>query len=359
MKKLLTFLPILFILTSSFGQDLDNLLLKDYRPVSIYNITKTKVEKAKFPVVDMHSHPYASTEEEIKQWIENMDQFGIEKTVLLTYATGKEFDSLYAVYSKYDGRFELWCGFDYTGYNEKGWPKHAIKELERCHKVGAKGIGELGDKGLGLFYAHPTPAYGMHIDDERMKPLIKRCGELGMPINIHVAEPYWMYAKMDSTNDGLMNGYTWRIDLTKKGILNHQELINTLENAVRDNPGTTFIACHFANCGYDLSILGNLLDKYPNLFADIAARYAEIGPVPRYAKAFFEKYNDRLIYGTDMGFDKSMYSITFRMLETADEHFYEIDLFNYHWALNGFDLSDETLKKLYYENAKKIMGKDD
>ena len=351
------FVLIFFFLASraALSQDVNKLLLQDYRPVSIHNTPKTIVNKARFPVIDMHSHAYATSLADIERWITNMDQFGIEKTVLLTYATGAKFDSLYSIYSKYDDRFELWCGFDYTGYKEEGWAQQAVNELVRCYEVGAKGVGELGDKGMGLFYAHPTPAYGMHIDDARIRPLIKKCGELGMPINIHVAEPYWMYEKMDSTNDGLINANKWRIDLTSEGILSHGDLVTTLENVVRDNPGTTFIACHLANCSYDLSILGEMFDKYPNLYADISARFAELAPVPRYSRAFIEKYQDRLLYGTDMGFSQSMYAVTFRLLQTADEHFYEIDLFNYHWPLYGFDLEDSVLRKLYYENAVRIL----
>ena len=348
---LLAYLPCLF----ATGQHIEDLLLKDYRPVSIYNIQKTAIEKAKFPVIDMHSHAYASSLTEIDQWVANMNQFGIEKTILLTGATGEKFDSLYAIYSKYGGRFELWCGFDYTDYDEKGWSKRAVAELERCYKVGATGVGELGDKGEGLLNSHPTPGYGLHIDDQRLQPVIQKCGELGMPINIHVAEPYWMYLPMDANNDGLMNAYKWSIDDSKENILLHSALITTLENVVRDNPGTTFIACHIANCSHDLSIIGRLLDRYPNLYADIAARYAEVAPVPKYARKFFERYSDKLVYGTDMGFDKSMYAITFRILESGDEHFYELEQFSYHWPLNGFELSDTTLKSLYHLNARKIL----
>lgn len=344
---------LMLLTAQGFAQE--DLLLKDYDPVSIYKSQKTVVEKAMFPTIDMHSHPYPKSEEEIATWVKTMDAQGIEKTILLTYQTGKAFDSIYNLYSKYEGRFELWCGFDFTGYKEKGWSKKAVKELERCFKVGARGIGELGDKGEGLLYSKPTPAYGMHIDDERMKPLIEKCGELGMPINIHVAEPYWMYMPIDKHNDGLMNASNWRIDKTKKDLLLHQELIQTLENAVKENPKTTFIACHFANCSYDLSIVGNLLEAYPNFYADISARYAETAPVPRYTKAFYEKHQDKLLYGTDMGVDSSMYKITFRILETEDEHFYENSLFGYHWALNGLGLSETVLKKIYYENAKKII----
>lgn len=333
----------------------EDILLKDYDPVSIYKIQNTKVERAKYPIIDMHSHPYAPTPGEIEDWVRTMDAVGIQKSIILTYETGKSFDSIYNIYSKYNDRFELFCGFDYEEYEEKGWAEKAVKELERCYKIGARGVGELGDKGAGLLYSKPTAAYGMHIDDQRMKPLIQKCGELGMPISIHVAEPYWMYLPIDRHNDGLMNAAKWKIDTSNKKLLMHDELIATLENAVKENPKTTFIACHFANCSYDLSIIGKLLDTYPNLYADISARYAETAPVPRYTKAFYEKHQDKLLYGTDMGFEQSMYETTFRILETEDEHFYEKELFSYHWPLYGLGLGNDILKKIYNGNAKKIL----
>lgn len=336
-------------------QDLSKLLLKDYRPKSIYKIPISHIPKAKYPVIDLHSHPYAKTDEELAKWVKTMDEVGIEKSIILSYATGARFDSIQKQYAKYPGRFEVWCGFDFTGKDKPGWSKRAVKELERCYRAGARGVGELGDKGLGEFYSKPTPGWGIHIDDPRMKPLLEKCAQLKMPISIHVAEPYWMYAPMDSTNDGLMNAYKWKIDKTKPGLLGHGELIKTLENAVRDNPKTTFIACHYANTEYDLSILGNLFDKYPNIYADIAARFGEVAPIPRYMNAFFKKYEDRLVYGTDMGMSPKMYATTFRILESEDEHFYDFDLFSYHWPLNGFALDNETLSKVYHENAIRIL----
>lgn len=354
----LTVFVVVFLITSMsvFAQQNDpgKLLLKNYRPKNIYNVPVSNITKAKFPVIDIHSHAYASTPQDIDLWVKNMDEAGVTKTILLTYAHGKAFDSIAAFYSKYPDRFELWCGFDYTGYDKPGYGPAAVKELERCFKIGAKGVGELGDKGTGLFYGEPK-AYGMHIDDARMDPLLKKCAELKMPVNIHVGEPQWFYEKMDSTNDGLMNAYTWRLD-TLKG-LKLQQVLSTLENAVKKHPQTTFIACHLANQNTDLQKLGDLLDKYPNLYADISARYAEQAPVPRYTRAFFEKYQDRLLYGTDMGFDKSMYEITFRILESNDEHFYNVDLFGYHWPLYGFGLSDEVLKKVYNTNAAKLLSR--
>ena len=340
---------------SCYAQNPDEIRLKNYRPQSVYKTPITNVTRARYPSIDMHSHTYARNDAELAKWVKIMDEVGVTKTIIMTTMTGAQFDSVYAKYSVYGDRFEVWCGFDYTGYPNAGWVDHAVKELERCYKVGAKGVGELGDKGMGEVNSLPTPGYGLHVDNPVLKPLFQKCAALKMPVNIHVADPYWMYLPMDSTNDGLMNAYTWRIDLSKKGILTHAELIGTLESVVRENPKTTFIACHLANCEYDLEILGGLFVKYKNLYADIGARFGETATIPRFMNAFCDKYQDRLLYGTDMGYDPRMYSVTFRILESTDEHFYEIDLFGYHWPLYGFGLKDPVLKKIYSENAKRIL----
>lgn len=355
MRLLFTGLLGLVCYTPGFAQSPPmEIKLKDYHPESVFRVPETQIGKAKYPLIDLHSHDNSSTNAEIDQWVKIMDQAGVAKSVILSYSTGKAFDSIIAKYARYPERFNVWCGFDYTGYDKPGWPEHAIKELERCHKMGAKGVGELGDKGEGLFYSKPTPAYGMHVDDPRMKPLLQKCAELHMPVSVHVSDPIWMYEPMDSTNDGLMNAYTWRIDMAKKGKLNHEQLVNTLKNAVAQNPKTTFIACHLANCVYDLHILEKMFDQFPNLFADIAARYAETATIPGNVRAFSEKYQNRLVYGTDMGHDLDMYKSTFRVLETGDEHFYQD--YSYHWPLYGLQLSDAVLKKIYRDNALRIMG---
>jgi predicted TIM-barrel fold metal-dependent hydrolase len=337
------------------SQSPETLLLKDYRPKSVYKIPQTTVEKAKYPAIEMHAHDYARSPQEVVRWIKRMDEVGIAKAIVMTGTTGKAFDKIYAKYAKYPDRFEVWCGLDYTGHERSAFGPMAVKELERCYKLGARGVGELGDKGQGLFYSKPTKGYGMHLDDPRVDPLLKKCAELRMPVNIHVADPYWMYEPMDATNDGLMNAYKWRLD-NKTGIVGHSGMIDILERAVKRHPKTIFIACHFANCSHDLTRLGELFDKYPNLYADISARYAETAAIPRFTGKFYEKYQDRLVYGTDMGNSVQMYRLTFRILESGDEHFYAWNQFSYHWPLYGLDLSDAVLKKVYRSNALKILG---
>ncbi len=335
----------------------DQLLLKDYRPESIYKVPRTRVEKARFPVIDIHSHPYAKTEAQVDQWAHTMDEVGVVRTIVMVGAAGKRFDDTVALFKKHADKFEIWCGIDYTGYDQPGFAERAIAELERCRRAGARGVGELSDKGRGLVRS-PSGAgdSSLHIDDPRMDPILERCADLGLPVNIHVGEDLWMYQPMDPTNDGLMNSFTWRIP-NDPAVLRHDEVVATLERAVKKHRRTTFIACHFANCCSDLSILARMLDGYPNLYADNAARYAETSPIPRFVAKFYEKYQNRLLYGTDMGYAPEMYRTTFRILESEDEHFYDHILFTYTWPLHGLGLPNGVLKKVYGANANRILSR--
>ncbi|HEY5912649.1 MAG TPA: amidohydrolase family protein [Verrucomicrobiae bacterium] len=326
----------------------EEILLKDYLPKSIFKLSETRVEKAKYPIIDVHSHNYARSDAEVDRWVRTMDEVGVEKTVILSGATGKKFDEALAKYGRYPERFEVWCGIDYTGFDQPGYGPAAVAELERCRKAGARGVGELSDKGRGLGSTSNT--FGVHLDDPRMDAILEKCGDLRMPVNIHVGEDKWMYEAMDRSNDGLMNAWKWRI-AKAPGVLEHDEVVDTLERALKRHPRTIFIACHFANCCSDLNRLGLMLDRYPNLYADMSARFAEISPIPRFASAFFSRYQDRLLYGTDMDPAPEMYRVTFRLLETSDEHFYPVYFRKYQWPMHAFALLGEVLKKVYRDNA--------
>ncbi len=339
-------------LISSAQTPPDEILLKDYKPRSIFKIPETRIEKARYATIDFHSHDYAPTEAEVERWVRTMDEVGLERTIILSGATRVRFDAAMAKYGKHPKRFSVWCGFDYSGFDQPGFGPAAIAELERCHKMGATGVGELSDKGRGL--GATSNALGIHIDDPRLDSLLQKCAELRMPVNIHVGEDKWMYEPMDQSNDGLMNAWKWRIT-NAPGVLGHDEVVDSLERAVKKHPGTIFIACHLANCCSDLNHIGAMLDKYPNLHADIGARFAELSPIPRTVSQFFQRHQDRLLYGTDMNPEAEMYRVTFRLMESSDEHFYPTYFRKYHWPMHAWALPDEVLKKVYRENALKLL----
>jgi predicted TIM-barrel fold metal-dependent hydrolase len=326
----------------------DTLLLKDYYPKSIFEIPKTEVLKAKYPAIDMHMHAPrggGDLNKAAAELLKNMDACNIQKTILFC-GTGKGFDDLAAVYGKYPDRIELWCGLDFTNV-----PTGTIAELERCVKLGAKGVGEISDKGAGY---RSTPP--MHLDDPRMDPILDKLAELKLPINVHMGDPRWMYEPIDAHNDLMFESLHFRLD-NRPGIYDLEQMRTVLENAVKKHPKNTFVACHFANQTYALDRLGRMLDKYPNLYADVSQREAYVAAIPRVAKQFMEKYADRLVYGTDQGYSLPMYRNTFHIWETQDDHFYAWEVQNNRWCLYGIGLSDSALRKLYRDNALKFLKK--
>ena len=349
----------------------DKLLLKDYRPKSIYRIPITDIKRAKYPIIDAHCHgPRPPLD--VDGMVRLMDAVGVERTVIFTgTTTSAKFSEVRQLYSKYPGRFDLWCGFDLTGIDQPGFGPNAVTALEECHRLGALGVGEISDKGRGFGVrggggragrAGPPPVpssppvAGPHPDDPRMDPLFEKCAQLGMPVNIHVSDPIWAYEPMDRTNDGLMNGYAWMIKVVP-GVMGHNELVESLVRTARKHSKTIFVACHLANIDYDLTRLGQIFDRNPNLYVDISARFGDLAPIPRFVAKFFQKYPDRVLYGTDMAYTQRMFTSTFRIMETQDEHFYEFDLdvcYDYHWPLHGLGLRDDLLKKIYRENALKV-----
>lgn len=324
--------------------------------MNVNNIPQTRVEKAKFMIHDMHAHDYAANAEEIAAWVRTMDAVGVEETAIMHCSwIGEDFDTVIKKYADYKDRFRFWCCLDYSHYGQEDFAEHCIAELERCHELGAVGVGELGDKGEGDLYARPVEGRGIHINDPALRPVLARCAELKMPVSIHIAEPYWMYLPMDEHNDGLMNGAIWHVDTSVPGCLDYDALIDSFEDALRNNPNTMFIACHYLNMNQDYPRLSALMDKYPNMYVDLAARVAESAQTPRATRDFIMKYQDRVLFGTDNGMDPEMYRTIFRVLETEDEHFYVPEL-SYHWYLNGFYLPDEVLMKVYRTNAERLMS---
>lgn len=355
-------------ITNSMDQDprLDGLVLKlkDWRPQSVFKIPVTEVKKAKYPVIDMHNHGVSSAER-AREMVRSMDATGVEKAVVfINTGRPESFAQARSLYAGYPGRFDLWCHFDLTGVNQPGFGPSAVKALEECHRIGAQGVGELHDKGKGLdvsvgnepksWHEAASASVGPHPDDARLDPLWAKCSELGMPVSIHVSDPIYMYLPMDSHNDGYRTAFRWRLD-NKPGLMGRDALIESLERAVKKHPRTIFVACHFINLSNDFTRLGGMFDRNPNLTADIAAQMSEVSTIPRFANQFMQKYQDRLVYGTDFSYTPGGLRSTFRTLETPDEHYYYEDYVGTFWPMYGLDLPDAVLKKVYRENALQIV----
>jgi predicted TIM-barrel fold metal-dependent hydrolase len=162
-----------------------------------------------------------------------------------------------------------------------------------------------------------------------------------------------MYLPIDRYNDGLTSAAGWAIDTTKVELGWHG-LIDSFERAVAANPRTIFIAAHYLAMSHDWPRLGAMMDKYPNLYVDISARIAESTATPRATRAFFIKYADRILFGTDNGMATEMYRRFFHSLESADEHIIR-GVPGHYWPLSGLDLPDDVLEKVYRGNALRLF----
>ena len=161
-----------------------------FAPKTSLVATPTSVPKAKYPVIDVHSHSVAKTPAEVTAWVRTMDEVGIEMSVVLTGATGEQFDKLVDLYLKpYPSRFQLFCGVDTRDMDKPDYPDRAVAELVRCYRKGARGVGELSDKGTGFSRDTKLPNdKRLHVDDPRLDPFWDKCAELNLPANIHIAD---------------------------------------------------------------------------------------------------------------------------------------------------------------------------
>ena len=323
---------------------MDSIALKDYAPKPSLIVVETAVPKARYPATDVHAHVNARTPEEVRDWVRTMDETGIERTVVLTGATGDAFDRLVDLYLKpYPGRFQLFCGIDTRDVDRPDYPERAAAELARCYRRGARGVGELTDKGTGF-------GGRLHPDDPRLDAFWNRCAELNIPANIHIADHPSAWKPLDVYQERTPDYQ--HFNLYGKGVPSWEELIAMRDRTLAKHPKARFIACHLGNQGHDLASLAATLDRYPNLYVDISARDYEVGRAPRTAARFLTRYRDRVLFGTDMGREKSMYQAWWRLFESADEFMPG----RVWWRYYGLELPAPVLESLYRGNARRVLN---
>ncbi len=336
---------------SSKPGPMDEILLKDYAPRSLVVAQETFIAKAKYPVIDSHVHVLAKTPEEIEEWVRTKDEVGIAKSVVLTGATGERFEELAALYAQYSDRFILFCGIDKTGIGQPDYTDRAVAELVRCHEMGARGVGEVSDKGYGITGDEGlSPEERLHPDDIRLDAFWEKCGELRIPVNLHVADHPSCWTPLDVYQERSPDYQ--HFNKFDKNVPSHEELIAKRNRTLDKHPDTIFVACHLGNQGHDLNWLSGDMDRYPNLYLDTSARDYELGRTPRASYRFLNKYKDRVVFGTDQGRLKSMYQMHWRLYQSADEYF----VGRVGWRYYGLELPDATLSALYKNTARQVLG---
>jgi predicted TIM-barrel fold metal-dependent hydrolase len=312
-------------------------------------------------VIDVHNHvnDAGGIHDEAMQpaeVIKIMDAANVKKIVILTGMWGEKLQGVINQMVKaYPDRFMVFTQIDYSKIDDANFGAEMVKQLDESVARGARGVKVLKDLGLGV---RDKSGKLVAVDDPRLDPIWEECGRLGIPVAIHTSDPVAFFKPVDSHNERyeeLMMNPTWSFYGPK--FPSKETLMAQRNHIVEKHPRTTFIALHVANWPENLDLVSSWLDKYPNMVVEFGAREAELGRQPRRARTFFEKYQDRILFGTDSQPEGKMYANYFRWLETADEYF---EYWGYpgqgRWEIYGMELPDEILKKVYSGNAERIFA---
>ncbi len=328
------------------------LRLSDFAPRSMLVTPEHHIEHAKFPTIDFHNHLDAQSPDAL---LKIMDACNLERLVNITMRVGEE---ALAVIKRFHRaapeRFATIGWMDWTDLHTEGFFVRAVERLERLIESGACGIKIWKDLGLRL---RDHNGEWLRIDDERLAPLFEKAAEMGAFVMFHTADPDAFFLPVDRYNERyeeLAAHPDWSFQGSHYA---KADLLAQRDRVFARHPKTTFVAAHLAERAEHLADVSRLLEAQPNVFVDLGARVAELGRQPYTARAFFLRHAERILFGTDLVPDVEMYRLHFRFLETADEYFdYPSHASRQgRWQIYGLHLPDDVLKKVYRDNALKIL----
>ncbi len=329
--------------------------ITQYKPRNTLKTGEHPVPKAKFPVIDIHSHqPAAMSDDQFARVVAGMDAVNLRVLVNASGASGSRLVEAVRTLnaSKFQGRLVPFTDVDFRNVGP-GWGAKAAAQLEADVKAGALGLGEIS-KALGLRY-RKADGSRLKLDDPELDPVWAACGRLGIPVLIHTAEPQEFFEPIDFQNERWLELALYRDRRYPAGEFpRFEELMAERNRMFKKHPKTTFIAAHFAYHANDLVRMARLFDEMPNVYTEVGAILAELGRQPRAAREFFIKYQDRILFGKD-SFQPDEFPYYWRVFETNDEYFDYYRDYHAFWKLYGMGLPDEVLKKLYYKNALRLV----
>ena len=361
-----------------------SLPLSEFAPKSMLQVHESHVERARFPAIDFHTHISTSAKSERgvalaaerkylgapEELLAVMDRKNLRAMVNLT---GGYDHGLEEVITRYDraspGRFYTFTEPSYARLKEPGYPQLQAQAIEQAHGQGARGLKIL--KTLGLYLRENiTSGELVKVDDPRFDPMWDACGQLNMPVAIHVSDPVAFFTPTDCFNERyeeLNHHPDW--SFYGRDFPSNAQILEARNRVFARHPKTRFVVLHVGNFAENLANVAENLDQFPNMSVDIAARIGELGRQPRTAQKFFEKYQDRILFGTDATphgdqypqqvFNDRLYEIYYRFLETDDEYFdyapAEIPPQG-RWRIYGISLPETVLRKVYFDNAARQLS---
>ena len=343
-------------------QDKQNIMsFEDYDPPSSLVVDGKEIKKAKYPFVDVHSHQWRMPTMDLNELVSEMDEINMKFSINLSgsgfgpqAAKDLYFDeSIKNIEESQPGRIGLFLNIDFNSIDIENHVEDQVNIIRGAVSRGAIGLKVY--KSLGLTNKD-SKGERVPVDDERLGPIWDVCGELGIPVLIHSADPFQFWLPKDNQNERWFelkekpNRYYGDSDF----IPPFDTIIKEQHAIFQRHKNTTFINAHLGWMGNDLKKLGEHLDKHPNVMTEFGAVIAELGRQPKTARQFFIDYQDRIMFGKD-SYNKEEFYTYFRILESDDEYFDYFRKRHAFWKMYGLNLPDEVLKKVYHKNALKVF----
>lgn len=330
----------------------------DYRPRNTLVVAEHKMRLAKFPVIDFHAHisGLLGSQQGMDSLVAAIDSLNVKLMIAADNVSAQRLVTLSAAVEanpKLKGRVRFLTGISFQNVGP-GWAEKQIAQLEADVKAGAVGVGEIG-KGFGLS-TRKSDGSRLKIDDPELDPVWEACARLKLPVFIHTAEPQEFFQTIDFNNERWLELalFNDRRNGPESGRPTFETLMTERDNLFKKHPKTIFVAAHMGWHANDLGRLGKMFDAMPNVYAEMGAVLYDIGRQPRAAHDFFVKYQDRLLFGKD-SFQPEEYPYYWRVFETTDDYFDYYRDYHAFWKLYGIGLPDAVLKKVYSQNALKLM----
>jgi uncharacterized protein len=337
------------------------ILLKDFHPDSALHAAVHEVQRAKFPVIDVHTHTNDAAgigdRVDPKEMVARMDRLNVKTIVILTGMWGDKLQTIIDDMVKpYPGRFVVFTQFDWSKINDPNFSQLMVRQIDDSVARGARGLKILKELGLGV---RDSTGKLITIDDPRLDASWEECGRLGIPVFLHVADPEAFFHPIDARNERyeeLIEHPDWSFYGPQFPSL--QELVAQRDRMFAKHPHTMFVALHFGSWPENLDFVEQTLQKFPNVMIETGAREGELGRQPRRTREIFLKYSDRIMFGTDEGAGEAMYQNYFRWFETEDEYFpYAQYPQQGRWMIYGLGLPDDVLEKVYHRNAEALFAR--
>jgi len=260
-------------------------------------------------------------------------------------------------------KFAYITAFTIQGWDEPNWIEKTIAGLKKDFENGAIGVKVW--KNIGMEFRSKNGNF-IKIDHPKFDPIIDFIASQNKTLTGHIGEPRdcWLpIEKMVSpSNRRYYQSHPEYHMYLHPDYPSYEELIQSYDNMLQKHPNIRYVGCHLGSIEWNVEELGKMLDKHPNMAVDLAARIDDIQLLDqKKVREFFIKYQDRILYGTDLGISEDADPQAFiqRMHEIwkNDWRYFATDslatIRGSDLQIKGLHLPEKVLRKIYFENAKK------